>query len=82
MILLLTTSLLVIQLFSGKLEVRIIGCQDLLESVPGRLRNTSVQLPAGTSENRQGWIRGASKSYHSRASNKYNLKPDDLSSAF
>uniref|UniRef100_F6QIR4 protein kinase C n=1 Tax=Ciona intestinalis TaxID=7719 RepID=F6QIR4_CIOIN len=64
---------------TGKLEVRIIGCQELLENVPGRSRNVSVQLPASSPENRAAWIRGASKSFHGKTSNKYNVKPDDLS---
>ncbi|CAK8674500.1 unnamed protein product [Clavelina lepadiformis] len=62
---------------TGKLEVRLIGCQDLLETVPGRSRNATVQLPAGSPENRTPW-RGASRSFHGK-SNKYNVKPDDLS---
>ncbi|XP_078493562.1 serine/threonine-protein kinase N2-like isoform X2 [Ciona intestinalis] len=64
---------------TGKLEVRIIGCQELLDNVPGRSRNVSVQLPASSPENRAAWIRGASKSFHGKTSNKYNVKPDDLS---
>uniref|UniRef100_H2Y6X3 non-specific serine/threonine protein kinase n=1 Tax=Ciona savignyi TaxID=51511 RepID=H2Y6X3_CIOSA len=63
----------------GKLEVRLVGCQDLLDNVPGRSRNMSIQLPATSPENRA-WIRGGSKSFHGKASNKYNVKPDDLSS--
>uniref|UniRef100_F6QIZ5 protein kinase C n=1 Tax=Ciona intestinalis TaxID=7719 RepID=F6QIZ5_CIOIN len=64
---------------TGKLEVRIIGCQELLENVPGRSRNVSVQLPASSPENRAAWIRGASKSFHGKTSNKYNVKPDEVS---
>uniref|UniRef100_A0A671LNP2 non-specific serine/threonine protein kinase n=1 Tax=Sinocyclocheilus anshuiensis TaxID=1608454 RepID=A0A671LNP2_9TELE len=30
---------------TGKLEVRLMGCQDLLDSVPGRSKATSVPLP-------------------------------------
>jgi len=67
-------------LVSGKLDVRLIGCQDLLDNVPGRSRNTTVQLPAASPDNRTTWIRGSSKSFHGRStSNKYNVKPDDLS---
>lgn len=67
---------------TGKLEVRIVGCQDLLESVPGRSRTTSVHLPGGGSpENKVTFLRGASKSFHGKSSsNKYSIKPDDISS--
>nr|XP_039270469.1 serine/threonine-protein kinase N2-like isoform X1 [Styela clava] len=66
---------------TGKLEVRIVGCQDLLENVPGRSRTTSVQLPGGNPDNKGTFLRGASKSFHGRSSsNKYTIKPDDISS--
>lgn len=66
---------------SGKLEVRIVGCQDIMENVPGRSRNASVHLPSGTAEAKATFLRGASKSFHGKQSvNKYNLKPDDMSS--
>ena len=76
--------LIILKLLSfdaGTLEVTLIGCQGLLESVPGRSRNSIVQLPAGSLEGRAGWIKGSSKSY-GKATNKYNVKPDDLSSKY
>nr|CAB3264914.1 serine/threonine-protein kinase N2-like [Phallusia mammillata] len=63
---------------TGKLDVRLLGCQDLLENVPGRSRNNLVQLPTASPENRTTWIRGASKSFHGKGANKYTVKPDDL----
>ena len=67
--------------YLGKLEVKLLGCQDLIENVPGRTRGVSVQLPAGSPENRSTWMKGPTKSFHGRSSStKYNVKPDDLSS--
>ncbi|XP_030669426.1 serine/threonine-protein kinase N2-like isoform X2 [Nomascus leucogenys] len=61
---------------TGTLEVRLIGCQDILENVPGRSKATSVALPGWSpSETRSCFISRTSKSGSSR-----NLpKTDDLS---
>ena len=67
---------------TGKLEIRLLGCQEILETVPGRTRNVPVQLPLGTSEARGTWIRGSTKGYSNKSSNKYIIKPDDLSRKF
>ncbi|XP_064416162.1 serine/threonine-protein kinase N2 isoform X2 [Latimeria chalumnae] len=64
---------------TGTLEVRLMGCQDLLENVPGRSKATPVTLP--------GWSPGeARSSFMSRpgknksGSSRYIPKTDDLSS--
>uniref|UniRef100_A0A8C9SP36 protein kinase C n=1 Tax=Scleropages formosus TaxID=113540 RepID=A0A8C9SP36_SCLFO len=33
---------------TGRLDVKLIGCQDLLESMPGRCRETSISMTPGT----------------------------------
>jgi len=63
---------------TGRLNVRLIGCQDLLENVPGRSKSLPVQLPFHQGDGKTAWIRGASKSSKA-SSNKYVVKPDDLS---
>ncbi|KAM6963099.1 serine/threonine-protein kinase N2-like [Aplochiton taeniatus] len=57
---------------TGTLDVRLLGCQDLLESVPGRSRAGAVPLPGWTvTDNRS--------SFMARASKNKGAKPDDLS---
>uniref|UniRef100_H3AFJ3 protein kinase C n=1 Tax=Latimeria chalumnae TaxID=7897 RepID=H3AFJ3_LATCH len=75
----LSTKLLKACMFPGTLEVRLMGCQDLLENVPGRSKATPVTLP--------GWSPGeARSSFMSRpgknksGSSRYIPKTDDLSS--
>lgn len=49
---------------TGKLEVRLIGCQDLLEDVPGRQRSSSSSSPGGDLISRvAGLTRSSSRSY-------------------
>jgi protein kinase N len=60
---------------TGKLEVRLMGCQDLLEDVPGRSRRDkdSISSPSGD-------LKSFVKGVTSRSSSKsYNVK-DDISS--
>ncbi|XP_063474924.1 serine/threonine-protein kinase N2-like isoform X1 [Symphalangus syndactylus] len=61
---------------TGTLEVRLIGCQDILENVPGRSKATSVALPGWSPiETRSCFMSRTSKSGSSR-----NLpKTEDLS---
>ncbi|XP_056091533.1 serine/threonine-protein kinase N2 [Rhinichthys klamathensis goyatoka] len=62
---------------TGKLEVRLMGCQDLLESVPGRSKATSVPLPGWSpSETRSSFMSRGNR----RGTSVRNLsKNDDLS---
>lgn len=61
---------------TGKLQVRLMGCQDLLEDIPGRSRRNSLGHTASSPGERGGFM----KSFHGRGSNKtYSLK-EDLSS--
>lgn len=64
---------------TGKLEVRLMGCQDLLENVPGRSKATSVPLPGWSpSETRSSFM---SRGNRNRGTSVRNLsKNDDLSS--
>ena len=49
---------------TGKLEVRLIGCQDLLEDVPGRQRTVTSSSPGGDLISRvTGLTRSSSRSY-------------------
>ncbi|KAK7159053.1 hypothetical protein R3I94_005400 [Phoxinus phoxinus] len=63
---------------TGKLEVRLMGCQDLLDSVPGRSKATSVPLPGWSpSETRSSFMSRGNR----RGTSVRNLsKNDDLSS--
>ncbi|KAE8582997.1 hypothetical protein XENTR_v10020408 [Xenopus tropicalis] len=45
------TSLIKSTALTGTLEIHLLGCQDLLETVPGRSRTTSVQGSPGESKN-------------------------------
>uniref|UniRef100_A0A8C1WZ61 protein kinase C n=1 Tax=Cyprinus carpio TaxID=7962 RepID=A0A8C1WZ61_CYPCA len=62
---------------TGRLEVRLMGCQDLLDSVPGRSKATSVPLPGWSpSETRSSFMSRGSR----RGTSVRNLsKNDDLS---
>ncbi|ERE88179.1 serine/threonine-protein kinase N2 [Cricetulus griseus] len=63
---------------TGTLEVRLMGCQDILENVPGRSKATSVALPGWSpSENRSSFMSRTSKS--KSGSSRNLLKTDDLS---
>lgn len=56
------------------------GCQDILENVPGRSKATSVALPGWSpSENRSSFMSRTSKS--KSGSSRNLLKTDDLSSS-
>ncbi|XP_021499100.1 serine/threonine-protein kinase N2 isoform X3 [Meriones unguiculatus] len=63
---------------TGTLEVRLMGCQDILENVPGRSKAASVALPGWSpSENRSSFMSRTSKS--KSGSSRNLLKTDDLS---
>uniref|UniRef100_A0A4X2L1G6 Serine/threonine-protein kinase N2 n=2 Tax=Vombatus ursinus TaxID=29139 RepID=A0A4X2L1G6_VOMUR len=63
---------------TGTLEVRLMGCQDILENVPGRSKATSVTLPGWSpSETRSSFMSRTSKS--KSGSSRNLLKTDDLS---
>ncbi|XP_004409008.1 PREDICTED: serine/threonine-protein kinase N2 isoform X2 [Odobenus rosmarus divergens] len=63
---------------TGTLEVRLMGCQDILETVPGRSKATSVALPGWSpSETRSSFMSRTSKS--KGGSSRNLLKTDDLS---
>ncbi|XP_028918534.1 serine/threonine-protein kinase N2 isoform X3 [Ornithorhynchus anatinus] len=63
---------------TGTLEVRLMGCQDILENVPGRSKATSVTLPGWSpSEARSSFMSRTSKS--KSGSSRNLLKTDDLS---
>ncbi|KPP70424.1 serine/threonine-protein kinase N2-like, partial [Scleropages formosus] len=62
----------------GTLEVRLMGCQDLLENVPGRSKATSVPLPGWSpSETRSSFISRGSRI--KGGSSRSLSKTDDLS---
>uniref|UniRef100_A0A3B4A9T6 protein kinase C n=1 Tax=Periophthalmus magnuspinnatus TaxID=409849 RepID=A0A3B4A9T6_9GOBI len=63
---------------TGTLDVRLMGCQDLLENVPGRSKAASVPLPGWSpSETRSSFI---SRANRNRSVTSRNLtKSDDLS---
>uniref|UniRef100_A0A8C3YJD0 Serine/threonine-protein kinase N2 n=1 Tax=Catagonus wagneri TaxID=51154 RepID=A0A8C3YJD0_9CETA len=63
---------------TGTLEVRLMGCQDILENVPGRSKAASVALPGWSpSEARSSFMSRTSKS--KSGSSRNLLKTDDLS---
>uniref|UniRef100_A0A8C5RS27 protein kinase C n=1 Tax=Laticauda laticaudata TaxID=8630 RepID=A0A8C5RS27_LATLA len=63
---------------TGTLEVRLMGCQDILENVPGRSKATSFTLPGWSpSEARSSFMSRTSKSKSGSCRNL--LKTDDLS---
>jgi serine/threonine protein kinase len=61
---------------TGKLQVRLVGCQDILEDIPWRTaRRDSTQVTSPGDG--KGFMRG-SKSFHGRGSSKtYTLKEDE-----
>lgn len=64
--------------FAGKLEVRLMGCQDLLETVPGRCRVTSLSLTSGS----PGDAKSSLKARIGRSGSGRHLKMDELSGAY
>ncbi|XP_074655904.1 serine/threonine-protein kinase N2-like isoform X2 [Tubulanus polymorphus] len=63
---------------TGKLEVRLVGCQDLLEEIPGRTRRDSLAMWGANVNESKGFIKA--RSFHGRSSAKsYNVKGEDLS---
>uniref|UniRef100_A0A4W3HIX3 protein kinase C n=1 Tax=Callorhinchus milii TaxID=7868 RepID=A0A4W3HIX3_CALMI len=63
---------------TGSLEVRLMGCQNLLETVPGRSKNTFVPLPGWSpNETRSSFISRTSKSRGGNS--RYPVKTEDLS---
>ncbi|XP_006898282.1 PREDICTED: serine/threonine-protein kinase N2 isoform X1 [Elephantulus edwardii] len=63
---------------TGTLEVRLMGCQDILENVPGRSKAASVVLPGWSpSETRSSFMSRTSK--NRSGSSRNLLKTDDLS---
>ena len=63
----------------GTLDVRLMGCQDLLENVPGRSKAASIPLPGWSpSETRSSFI---SRANRNRGVSSRNLtKSEELSS--
>lgn len=73
-------SYLILTYAVGTLEVRLMGCQDILENVPGRSKAASVALPGWSpSETRSSFMSRTSKS--KSGSSRNLLKTDDLSSS-
>ncbi|XP_059848059.1 serine/threonine-protein kinase N2 [Hypanus sabinus] len=68
---------------TGTLEVRIVGCTGLLESVPGRSRGSGILLPAySPSESRNSFMGRTSRGLYGRSgsgSGRYLIKTEDLS---
>lgn len=63
--------------FSGRLEVRLMGCQDLLESVPGRCRVSNMSsAPGSPSESKSLRVRTG---LSTRSTNGKTAKTDELS---
>ncbi|TRY88903.1 hypothetical protein DNTS_005405 [Danionella cerebrum] len=64
---------------TGTLDVRLMGCQDLLENVPGRSKTASVSLPGWSpSEARSSFMSRGNK--NKSGSSRTLSKSDDLSS--
>ncbi|XP_036436286.1 serine/threonine-protein kinase N2 isoform X2 [Colossoma macropomum] len=61
---------------TGRLEVRLMGCQDLLESVPGRCRMSCTSTPGSPSEAKSLRMRTG---LSTRSTNGKTAKTDDLS---
>ncbi|KAL7834895.1 hypothetical protein SRHO_G00291420 [Serrasalmus rhombeus] len=61
---------------TGRLEVRLMGCQDLLESVPGRCRVSCTSTPGSPSEAKSLRMRTG---LSTRSANGKTAKTDDLS---
>ncbi|PIO34269.1 hypothetical protein AB205_0107380 [Aquarana catesbeiana] len=65
---------------TGTLEVRLMGCQDILENVPGRSKATTSTLPGWSpSETRSSFMSRTSK--NKSVSSRNLLKTDDFSSS-
>ncbi|XP_039591726.1 serine/threonine-protein kinase N2-like [Polypterus senegalus] len=63
---------------TGTLDVRLMGCQDLLDNVPGRSKTTSVPLPGWSpSEARSSFMSRTSK--NKSGSSRNLLKTDEVS---
>ncbi|XP_029473383.1 serine/threonine-protein kinase N2 [Rhinatrema bivittatum] len=62
---------------TGTLEVRLMGCQDILENVPGRSKATSATLPWSPSDVRSSFMSRASKT--KSGSSRNLLKAEDFS---
>lgn len=62
---------------TGVLEVRIMGCQDLQESIPNRARNSITQLNS-PSESKSGILRGKA-SFHGRNSHRSSSTKEEPS---
>ncbi|XP_053325152.1 serine/threonine-protein kinase N2 isoform X2 [Spea bombifrons] len=63
---------------TGTLDVRLMGCQDILENVPGRSKATSTTLPGWSpSEARSSFMSRTSK--NKSGSSRNLLKTDDIS---
>lgn len=62
---------------TGRLEVCLMGCQDLLESVPGRGRVTNIASPVSLSDGKSLKVRAG---LSGRSANGRTTKADDLSS--
>lgn len=64
---------------TGTLDVRLMGCQDLLDTVPGRAKGGTMTLPGWSpSDARSSFM---SRSNKNRGSSSRNLsKSDELSS--
>mgnify|MGYP001854328270 CR=1 FL=1 len=71
---------LVVCLVLGTLEVRLMGCQDILENVPGRSKATSVTLPGWSPNEVRTTFMGRTTKAKAGIS-KNLLKTDDLSSS-
>uniref|UniRef100_A0A8C2A7J2 protein kinase C n=1 Tax=Cyprinus carpio TaxID=7962 RepID=A0A8C2A7J2_CYPCA len=66
---------------TGTLDVRLMGCQDLLENVPGRSKTASVSLPGWSpSEARSSFMSRGNK--NKSGSSRTLSKSDDLSKLF
>ncbi|KAK2159070.1 hypothetical protein LSH36_159g06031 [Paralvinella palmiformis] len=63
---------------TGKLHVRLVGCQDLLEDTPNRLSSQRSASCYGSPNESKTLIKG-NKSFHGKASSKYSFR-EDLSS--
>lgn len=64
-------------MFSGRLDVRLMGCQDLLESVPGRCRVSNMSsTPGSPSESKSLRMRTG---LSTRSTNGKTTKTDELS---
>ncbi|XP_077987173.1 serine/threonine-protein kinase N2-like [Glandiceps talaboti] len=63
---------------TGRLEVRVMGCQDLLDNVPGRTRGHSYH-PAASPPESKGLLKGKPSFHGKNSSKSYSIKQDDIS---